>query len=120
MKSPFAAGTAGNLRLYTKSKSTKLGKPKATMILAAAVCSGGSCSGKATAKLTLTPRKGRKRSYSFTIARSLKLADRGATQLRLKLSRTDRKRIDAARKATLTLTVTNGSRRVSRSFSVTT
>ena len=76
------------------------------MVLAAAVCAGGSCSGKATAKLTLTPRKGRKRSYSFTIARSLKLADRGATQLRLKLSRTDRKRIDAARKAALTLTVT--------------
>ncbi len=118
--SPFAAGAAGNLRLYTKTKSTKLGKPKATMLLAAAVCAGGPCSGKATAKLTLTPRKGRKRAYTFTIAKSLKLADGGATVLRLKLSRTDRKRIGAARKAALTLTVTNGTRRVSRAFTLTT
>ena len=119
-RSPFAAGTAGNLRLFTKNKSTRLGKPKATMTLAAAVCSGGSCSGKATAKLTLTPRKGRKRAYNFTLVRSLKLADRGASLLRLKLSRSDRTRIGAARKAALTLTVTNGSRRVSRTFTLTT
>ena len=119
-RSAFAVGAAGNLRLFTKSRSTKLGKPKASMVLAAAVCVGGSCSGKATAKLTLTPRKGRKRSYSFTIARSLKLADRGSTRLTLKLKRADRKRIDAARKATLTLTVTNGTRRVSRGFTLTT
>jgi hypothetical protein len=90
------------------------------MVLAAAVCVGGTCSGKATAKLTLTPRKGRKRSYNFTIARSLKLADRGSTRLTLKLKRADRKRIDAARKAKLTLTVTNGTRRVSRGFTLTT
>ena len=51
------------------------------MLLAAAVCAGGPCSGKATAKLTLTPRKGRKRAYTFTIAKSLKLADGGATVL---------------------------------------
>jgi hypothetical protein len=51
---------------------------------------------------------------------SLKLADRGATVLTLKLSRRDRKRIDAARKAQLTLTVTNGTRRVSRAFTLTT
>ena len=119
-RSAFAVGAAGNLRLFTKSRATKLGKPKASMVLAAAVCVGGTCSGKATAKLTLTPRKGRKRSYSFTIARSLKLADRGSTRLTLKLKRADRKRIDAARKATLTLTVTNGTRRVSRGFTLTT
>jgi hypothetical protein len=118
--SPFAAGTAGNLRLYTKSRSTRLGKPKASMVLGAAVCSGGSCSGKATAKLTLTPRTGKKRSYSFTLVRSLRLADGGATRLTLKLKRTDRRRIDAARKASLTLTVTNGRRSVKRTFSLTT
>ena len=42
------------------------------------------------------------------------------SQLTLKLSRTDRKRIDAARKAALTLTVTNGTKRVSRAFTLTT
>ena len=86
-RSPFAVGAAGNLRLFTKSRATKLGKPKATMVLAAAVCVGGTCSGKATAKLTLTPRKGRKRSYTFTIARSLKLADGGVDPAHLKLKR---------------------------------
>ena len=119
-RSPFAAGAAGNLRLYTKSKATKLGKPKATMLLAAAVCVGGQCSGKASAKLTLTPRKGRKRSYTFDIVKRLRLSDGGAMALTLKLSRADRKRIDAARKAALTLTVTNGSKRVGRAFTLTT
>jgi hypothetical protein len=119
-RSAFAVGAAGNLRLFTKSRSTRLGKPKARMLLGAAVCDGGSCSGRATAKLTLTPRTGRKRSYRFTIVRSLKLADRGATRLTLKLKRADRKRITAARKATLTLTVTNGRQRVSRRFTLTT
>jgi hypothetical protein len=119
-KSPFAVGSAGNLRLYTKSRSTKLGKPKARLVIAAAVCAGGTCSGKATAKLTLTPRKGRKRSYNFTLVKSLKLADGRATALTLKLGKAERRRIGAARRAALTLTVTNGRRKVTRAFTLTT
>ena len=120
VRSPFAFGTAGDLRLFTKTKSAKLGKPKASMLLAAAVCAASPCSGKATAKLTLTPRKGRKRSYNFTLLKSLKLAAGTGTVLSLKLSRTDRKRIDAARKASLVLTVTNGTKKVTRTFTLTT
>ena len=47
-KNPFAVGAAGNLRL-SRVAATKLGKPKASMLLAAAVCTGGECAGKATA-----------------------------------------------------------------------
>ena len=81
VKSPFAVGTAGNLRLYAKSRATKLGKPKALQLLAAAVCSGGTCAGKATAKLTLTPRRAAS-APTRTLVKRLRLADRGAIALR--------------------------------------
>ena len=61
------------------------------MVLAAAVCVGGTCSGKATAKLTLTPRKGRKRSYSFTdrpVAEARRPQARPRLTLKLKRKRT--------------------------------
>ena len=45
-RSAFAVGAAGTLRLFTNSRSTRLGKPKASMLLAAAVCVGGSCSAR--------------------------------------------------------------------------
>jgi hypothetical protein len=121
VKAPVAAGSAGALRLFTPSTSAKLGRPKASKAIAAAVCSGGTCAGKATAKLALTPKaKGKKKAYTLTLNKALKLADGQGAKLTLKLSRTYRKRIKAARKATLTLTVTNATRKVTKTFTLTT
>ena len=129
-----AAGAAGRAqrpspsgRRATCACSRSSGRPgsasrRRRWCLAAAVCVGGSCSGKATAKLTLTPRKGRKRSYSFTIAPVVEARrPTASTRLTLKL----KPELTASgstpqRKATLTLTVTNGTRRVSRGFTLTT
>jgi hypothetical protein len=118
---PVRAGSAGSLTLYTATKSTKLGKPKASKLLGAAVCDGGPCRGTATAKLTLTPKaKGKKPSTkTITLVKTLKLSDDQAAKLTLKLSSKDRKAIKAARKATVTLTVTNGTKKVSRTYTLT-
>jgi Metallo-peptidase family M12B Reprolysin-like len=118
---PFAAGSAGNLKLFTPAKSTRLGKPKATKLLAVAVCAGGSCSGKATVKLTLTPKAKHKRktTKTITLVRALRLSDGQGAKLTLKLSAKDRKAIKASKKATVTLTVTNGTKKVSRTYTLT-
>ncbi|HWI73328.1 MAG TPA: choice-of-anchor D domain-containing protein, partial [Baekduia sp.] len=72
VKTPVLLGTASHLYLFGLSKSSKLGKPKPSKTIAAAVCVGGTCRGKATAKLTLTPRKGKKKSTTLTLVKALK------------------------------------------------
>jgi hypothetical protein len=118
---PYKLGSAGRLTLFAATKSTKLGKPRATKLIAAATCTGGSCRGTATAKLVLTPKaKGkRKTTKTITLAKALKLSDGQAAKLTLKLPAKDRKAIKAARKATVTLTVTNGTRKISRTYTLT-
>jgi hypothetical protein len=116
---PYAVGSAGTLKLYTPSKTTRLGTPRASRRIAAAACTGGTCSGKATAKLTLTPRRGTARSSTITVAKALTLRAGQAAGLTLKLTATQRKAITAARAAKLVLTVTNGTAKVTRTFTLT-
>lgn len=119
VESPYAVGSAGRLKLYTSSRSTKLGKPKASRAIAAAACTGGTCSGKATAKLTLTPRRGKAKSTTITLVKALTLRSGQARRLTLKLTAKQRKAIKAARRAKLVLTVTNGTAKVTRTFTLT-
>jgi hypothetical protein len=119
VKSPVLLGTAGNLRVFAASKSTRLGKPKASRTLAVATCVGGTCSGKASAKLALTSSKGKRTTRTIAIG-AVKLASGKAKKLALKLSSKNRKAIAAARKASLTLTVTNGTKKVTKTFTLTT
>jgi hypothetical protein len=116
---PTLLGTAGHLRVFAASKSTKLGKPKATRTLAVATCVGGTCAGKASVRLTRTSRTGRRTSKTITIG-TLRLASGKAKKLTLKLSSKDRKAIAGARKASLTLTVTNATKKVTKTFTLTT
>lgn len=121
VETPAKLGTAGRLSLFAATKSTKLGKPKSSKVIAAAVCAGGTCSGKATAKLTLTPKaKGKKKVVkTYTLVKALKLGDGQGARLKLKLPAKDRKAIKAARKATVTLTVTNATKKISRTYTFT-
>ncbi|WP_445152368.1 choice-of-anchor D domain-containing protein [Baekduia sp. Peel2402] len=120
VKTPYAAGAAGTLKVFTPSKTTKLGKPAASKVIAAAVCTGGTCTGKATAKLTLTPKHGKAtKSTTIAVTKALTLRSGQASTLTLKLTAKQRKAIKAARKATLTLTVTNATKKVTRTFSLT-
>ncbi|HET6507333.1 MAG TPA: M12 family metallo-peptidase [Baekduia sp.] len=118
---PYKLGKAGDLSLFATTKSTKLGKPRASKVIAAAACAGGTCAGTATAKLTLTPKaKGKKKVVkTIVLAKALKLGDGQAARLTLKLSAKDRKAIKAAGKATVTLTVTNATKKISRTYTLT-
>jgi hypothetical protein len=116
---PYKLGSAGSLSLFATTGSKKLGKPKASKAIAVAACAGGSCSATATAKLTLTSKAGKKVSKTITLVKDLRLADGRATKLTLKLSAKDRKAIKAARKATVTLTVTNATKKVGRTYTLT-
>jgi hypothetical protein len=94
--------------------------PKPSKTIAVAICVDGTCRGKATAKLTLTSRKGRKTSQTLTLVKALRLADGKGARLVLKLSAKRRKAIAAARKASLALTVTNGTRKITKTYTLTT
>jgi hypothetical protein len=118
---PYKLGSAGRLSLFATTRSTRLGRPRASRTIAVAACAGGTCRGAATAKLTLTPKaKGRKKVVkTIILVKDLRLADGRATRLTLKLSAKDRKAVKAARKATLTLTVTNATKKVVRTYTLT-
>lgn len=118
---PVRLGTAGRLSLFATTKSTKLGRPRASKLIAVAACAGGTCAGKATAKLTLTPKaKGRRKTTrTYTLVKALRLGDGQAARLTLKLPAKDRKAIKAARRATVTLTATDGTKKVSRTYTLT-
>jgi hypothetical protein len=118
-KTPVLLGTAGNLRVFAATKSSKLGTPKARRTIAAATCFGGTCRGRATAKLTLTSRTGKRTSRTISVA-TIKLADGKGVRLTLKLSAKTRRAIAAARKASLRLTVTNGKAKVTKTYTLTT
>jgi hypothetical protein len=120
VKTPVLLGTAGHLRLFATTRSSKLGRPRPSRTIAAATCAGGTCRGRATAKLTLTSRTGRRTTRTITLVKVLKLADGRATRLVLRLSARDRRAIAAARRASLKLTVTNGRLTVTKTYTLTT
>ncbi|MCW3015822.1 MAG: hypothetical protein JWO02_2914 [Solirubrobacterales bacterium] len=111
-------GTLGTVRLYGRSTSRKLGKPLPSRRLAVAVCTGQPCVVVSTAQLRTTDRHGKATTRRITLG-TLRMRTQTAAGLTLALTATQRRAIRGARTATVLVTVTVGTRSLSRRYSFT-
>ncbi len=116
---PILLGTAGGIRLYARSASGRLGKPATAKRLALAVCLAGPCDVRSSARLRITPKRGRARSRTLDLGR-LRLTTTASGSITLRLGAADRAAIRRARSASLALTTTSARQTAKRSFTFTT
>ncbi|HEY4097291.1 MAG TPA: M12 family metallo-peptidase [Baekduia sp.] len=116
IRSPRLLGTAGHVRLYATTASTKLGRPTASRRLAVAVCAGGPCSATVTTRLQLNGHH-----TNRTLPRAtLKLRDGQLHTITLHLRTTLRHTIATAHTAKLQLALASGATHLRKTYTFTT